>query len=133
MNIKNILSSLIVFTSIVAASFATAKDINQGDLQALLEAKSNLVLLDVRAVSEYNDGHLPKAINIPHVELQDRLAEVSADKDTQVVIYCRSGRRAEIARQLLEKNGFTQLDHLSGDYNGWRAANLPIVKPSQVK
>lgn len=121
-----------LFTVLVTAFFAigqvAAKDISQVALQQVMESDKSVILLDVRTVEEYSEGHIPNALNIPHKELESRLAELSGAKNTQIVMYCRSGRRVEIATKLLEQHGFNQLDHLTGDFNAWSSNNLPIIK-----
>ncbi|PCH93689.1 MAG: sulfurtransferase [Gammaproteobacteria bacterium] len=91
------------------------------------------LLIDVRTEGEYADGHLPGAINIPHKELEQRLAELPTAKNNHIVLYCRSGTRAGIAKKILAKNGFTKLDHLSGDYIAWSKKGLPLVKSKAKK
>jgi rhodanese-related sulfurtransferase len=66
-------------------------------------------------------------VNISHDQLGARLAEVPKDKD--VVLYCRSGRRAEMAADVLRKNGYTRLSHLEGDIQAWVANGRPVAKP----
>jgi len=78
-----------------------------------------LVILDVRRVDEYEAGHVPGAINIPHDELPARLAELASSRDKPIVVYCRSGKRAAKALAVLHEAGFTQLLHLTGDMPGW--------------
>ena len=90
------------------------------------------LLIDVRTEGEYASGHVPGAINIPHKELEQHLAELSSVKNSQIVLYCRSGTRAGFAKKVLAKNGFTKLDHLTGDYIAWNKKGLPLVK-SEVK
>lgn len=126
--VKKFASTLIVILAAASTWQVCAKDISQTQLQQVLKNDKQVILLDVRTVEEFEEGHIPSAINIPHKELEARLAELSGAKNTQVVIYCRSGRRAEVARQVLEKSGFNQLDHLSGDFNEWSSKNLPITK-----
>lgn len=129
---KIVMKNCIALISFVFALTVTwqvnAKDINQAELQKVMKTNKHVVLLDVRTTEEFAQGHIPNAINIPHKALESRLAELSAAKDSQVVIYCRSGRRAEVARKILAANGFTQLDHLMGDFNGWASNGLPINK-----
>lgn len=85
------------------------------------------LVLDVRTPDEYVSGHVPGAVNIPHDQLAQRLAEVPKDRD--VVLYCRSGRRTEIAGQVLTGNGYTRLQHLEGDIIAWVEKGRPVEKP----
>jgi len=83
-----------------------------------------LFLLDVRTPEEFAAGHVPGAVNIPHDQVDARLAQVPRDKD--VVLYCRSGHRASLAATVLAKNGYTRLSHLEGDMNGWVEKGRPV-------
>ena len=87
-----------------------------------------LTILDVRTVEEFAEGHVPGAINIPHTEVADRLAEIAAMGDTEIVLYCRSGLRAGVAADVLRAAGYVRLLHLDGDMLGWQADQLPIER-----
>jgi len=126
--IKSTTAIMLLISVLFTALPATAKDITQVELQQLIQSEQKIILLDVRTVEEFVEGHIPNAVNIPHKELEARLAELAGAKETQIVIYCRSGRRAEVAKQVLVKSGFSQLDHLTGDFNGWTSSKLPMVK-----
>jgi rhodanese-related sulfurtransferase len=96
-------------------------------LEALTASNNNIVLLDVRSKDEYNEGHVAGAINISHNEIKDNIALLTQYKKSKVVVYCRSGRRAAFAQNILSENGFTNLHHLTGDMNAWTNADLPVV------
>jgi rhodanese-related sulfurtransferase len=96
-------------------------------LERQLEEDPALFIIDVRTPDEYVAGHVPGAVNIPHYEIADRLAEVPTDKD--VILYCRTGRRAEIAAATLAANGHARLALLEGDMPGWQASRLPTQIP----
>lgn len=85
-----------------------------------------LFVLDVRTPAEFAAGHVPNAANVPHDQLAARLSEVPRDKD--IVVYCRSGRRAAIAQDLLLASGYERVSHLEGDMNAWQANARPIEK-----
>jgi phage shock protein E len=87
--------------------------------------EAGLVVLDVRTPEEFAAGHVPGAINVPHDQVEARLAELAGAKDQDVVLYCRSGRRVQVAAGVLAKAGFTRLSHLEGDFPGWSGAGLP--------
>ena len=127
-----IVAMMMLVMALITPGQVDAKDISQNELQQLMSSNQPIVLLDVRTVEEFAQGHIPNAINIPHKVLAARLAELSGEQNSQIVIYCRSGRRAIIARDILVKNGFKQLDHLSGDFNAWTDNNLPSTQSNEA-
>jgi rhodanese-related sulfurtransferase len=84
-------------------------------------------VLDVRTTEEFTAGHVPGAVNIPYDQVASRLAEVPKDRD--VVLYCRSGRRAQLAAAVLADNGYARLEHLQGDMPAWAGEGRPVEKP----
>lgn len=90
-------------------------------------AEKQPYVLDVRTPEEFASGHVPGAVNIPHDELAQRLAEVPKDRD--VVLYCRSGRRAQVAGEVLAGNGYSRLQHLEGDMVAWVEKGRPVEQP----
>lgn len=84
------------------------------------------LVLDVRTEGEYQAGHVPGALHIPHTQLADRLAEVSAGKQDAVVVYCEQGPRAYRAEAILEDAGFTAVRTLEGHMANWRAEGYPM-------
>ena len=111
------------------AAASGAASISQADLLARIERKDpDLLVLDVRTAAEFAAGHVPGARNVSHELLASRLDELSAARDKQVVLYCRSGRRTLLAEDVLRKAGFTRLAHLEGDYLAWEAEHRPIER-----
>ena len=84
-------------------------------VQAKEMIRSGALVVDVRSKEEFKSGHLEGALNVPHTEIEENLSLFGADKDKQIVVYCRSGRRSGIAKEVLEKNGFTAV-HNGGGY-----------------
>jgi len=119
----------LVFSFIAISVFAgETPQISQQDLLAAQKApNNNIILLDVRSEGEYNHGHLAGAINVSYDKVEENLSQLSQYKGSTVVVYCRSGRRAGIAEKILAEDGFNNLRHLTGDMNGWLAAELPVV------
>lgn len=117
----------ILFQGLALAADAPVTLVSQ---DALLErqAKSDatVFVLDVRTPAEFAAGHVPDAVNIPHDQVAERLADVPKDKD--VVVYCRSGRRSDLAAKVLSANGYTRVGHLEGDMQAWEAKGLPVQK-----
>ncbi|GHE93428.1 hypothetical protein GCM10011501_23510 [Thalassotalea profundi] len=112
--------------------FANASDVPVVSQQQLLSMKSaekapQFIVLDVRTAEEYQQQHIDGAINISHDEIESKLATLNQYKDTMIIVHCRSGKRADIAENILVKNGFSQVKHLAGDMNAWLAADLPVI------
>lgn len=84
------------------------------------------LLLDVRSTGEFEGGHIPGSVNIPHDQLSSRISEIETHRDRAVVVYCERGGRAANAAAVLRNSGFTMIQHMEGDMSGWRAAGLPI-------
>lgn len=86
------------------------KDIN-GEYAKAYEDEGS-VILDVRTVSEYKGGHIPKSVNIP----VDKLDEVFTkyDKSTHLYVYCLSGARSASAVRALKNNGYEFVVDMGG-------------------
>ena len=94
--------------------------------KAISKSGHKPVLLDVRTQSEYNDGHIQDAINIPHDQLLKEPQLVSAYKDSQVVVFCRSGVRAGKVIEMLEGLGFKEIFDIDGDMLAWNEAGHSV-------
>ena len=112
------------------SAFSMADYKGEWDHKTALEkiAAGNVLVLDVRSPSEYKSGHVPGAINVPHKTIKENLSLLNKHKDKDILIYCRSGRRAGFAESALSELGFDNLYHLKGDMNGWQEANMKIEK-----
>lgn len=123
-----IVAVALVLATSGAASAQTppAAQLDHEQLQSRLQQADKPVVLDVRTPEEFAAGHVPGARNIPHDSLAARIAELDDARGAEVVVYCRSGRRSQLALETLTGRGFTRLAHLSGDFLAWQAANQPI-------
>lgn len=83
-------------------------------LQAKITAQEDFVLLDVRSLDEYNSGHIPTAVLLSHDEINSKAEALVSDKNKEIVVYCRSGRRSAIAAEALAKLGYTNVQDFGG-------------------
>ena len=92
--------------------------------------KGEVVVLDVRPRSEYDQQHLPFARSLPLAELRARLAELPKDKP--IVAYCRGPfcLMSDEALKLLVKRGF-RVSKLADGVSEWLAAGLPLEADSR--
>jgi phage shock protein E len=128
------MKKLLLLAASLFATAALAEAPSTVTAEALLSrieaADATLLVLDVRTPEEFAQGHLPGATNIAYDQLESRLGELAGARDKDVVLYCRSGRRAEVAAETLARGGFKRLAQLEGDYPGWSAAGLPTGRPA---
>ncbi len=68
------------------------------------------VIVDVREPFEYQSGHVDGALNIPPAELLAGSVQLNAvPKDAKIIVYCRTGSRANVAIEILKQQGFSNL------------------------
>jgi phage shock protein E len=109
-----------------AAYSAIVDNISQ---QQLLQADTNsLIIVDVRTPAEFQQGHVPNAINVPLSEIIKRPNVLASSMGKPIVLYCRTGYRANKAAEALHINGYLNLQHLEGDMQGWVKSGLAIEK-----
>ena len=89
---------------------------------------SAIVLIDVRSADEYASGHLRGAVNIPHDRITEEIGSVAADKSTPVILYCRSGRRAETALNALKAAGYENVSNCGGLEDARLRLDLPVTQ-----
>lgn len=81
-----------------------------------VQSMRSVTILDVRHRSEFAEGHLPHALNIPLAELRSRLAEIPAG---QVVVHCQGGSRSAIAASILQHSGRNEVWNMDGGFAEW--------------
>ena len=118
--------TLFVVSLVACTQKPAAESITAADLDALITSGNAPFILDVRTQKEFSDGHIPGAVNIPHTELESRIAELSGQKNSTIVLHCRSGARATTADKILRDNGFTRITELDGHMLGWQAGGHPV-------
>ena len=99
---KKIIKNTLLTSSIIAITGTT------------LTAFAQTVWIDVRSPEEFATGHVLGAENLPHQDIVTLAAEQGYDKDDTLLLYCRSGHRAGIARESLLSVGFTNVQNLGG-------------------
>jgi rhodanese-related sulfurtransferase len=107
---------------------ATAHDIVEiapAALKVLLDSPQPPLVLDVRENWEREAARLPGTVDIPMMEVPQRLAELPRDRD--IVVMCHGGVRSLKVAQFLAQNGFSQLANLTGGIHRWACDVDPSV------
>lgn len=89
-------------------------NITAAEAKKIMDTQEDYIILDVRAQEEYDEGHIPGAIVIPHTEIEARAAEALPDKGQLILVYCRSGRRSKLAVEALAELGYTNIKEFGG-------------------
>ena len=78
-----------------------------------------VIVLDVRTMEEYNQGHIKDAILIPHTSIKENINKYVQDKEQTVLVYCRSGNRSKQASKILAELGYINVFEFGG-INTWK-------------
>lgn len=98
----------------------TYQKINAKEAAAMMEEKTDYIILDVRTQEEYAEKHIPGAICIPNESIGTGEITELPDKEQLIFVYCRSGNRSKQASEKLVKLGYTNVMEFGGinDWNG---------------
>lgn len=96
------------------------------EIRSDIDAGKNFVLLDVRTSEEYNAGHLPNSINIQRGLIEFLIGKKYPEKDTNLVLYCRTDPRAALCTNALKEMGYANAKNLKGGFKAWGEAGYSI-------
>ncbi len=115
------------YRELLAQTKAEIDEIDAASLAAQLDSNPPPVLVDVRELEEWDEGHLPNAVHVTRGYLESRIEGVAPDRDAPVVLYCASGNRSAFGVKTLEELGYTNVASLAPGYNGWKRDGFPTV------
>lgn len=98
-------------------------------LQEMISQDDDFVLVDVRSPQEYEENHLPGAVNIPVGDLRTRHHEL--EKERKIVVICSSGFRSSIGASILKQNSFRNIYNVAGGMAGFCAGKEPNRQPAR--
>jgi rhodanese-related sulfurtransferase len=119
----------------------SVKNIGPEQAKTVLDSDSSAVYIDVRTEQEFNNGHVPRASNVPVVwpdpstrqmtPNPDFVKVVSAHfaKDKRIIVGCQAGGRSQFAAELLAKEGFQDVSNMQGGFGGARDPMGHVVAP----
>jgi len=118
----------------VRAAKACVTEISPAELKAKLDAREDLLLLDVREHGEFEHGHIQGAHLVPRGILEaaadpaypKHYAELSGARNKQVVVYCATSGRSAMACAVLQMMGFKNVLNMAGGYTRWAEEGLAV-------
>ena len=85
----------------------------------------DILFLDVRTRQEFvNEGRIKNAMLIPVNVLERRLTDLEQHRDKKIIVYCKSGRRSQIATEILNENNFNAYN-MDGGFLAWKEYTRP--------
>ena len=90
------------------------QQITAEEAKKIMDSGEEHIILDTREQDEFDEGHIPGAILIPYTQIENKAEEMLPDKNAQILVYCRSGRRSKIASESLAKLGYTNIKEFGG-------------------
>ena len=95
------------------------EQITQEEAKKIMDSEDDIVILDVREQDEFDSGHIPGAVLLSYMEIEAKAQDMIPDKNKQILVYCRSGRRSKIAASSLVELGYTNVKEFGG-INDWK-------------
>ncbi len=91
------------------------------EVKKMIDAKEDLILLDVRTEGEVSRGKLENSINIPIDQIPAKVEGIMADKNAMIIVYCLSGSRSVFAVEFMQKLGYKNVLNMTNGILAWRA------------
>jgi rhodanese-related sulfurtransferase len=120
----------------VAEARARIQEIDATELDEMIENHEDVLIVDVREADEFEQGHIPGALNVPRGLLEGaadpnykhRVDILCAAHERTVILYCQTGGRSAMAADTLNQMGFAKAWNLAGGIELWDAEGLPVIK-----
>lgn len=119
--------ALLLLISIIKTMTSGSKSLTPLMATQLIN-KENAQVVDLRAVADFNKGHIHGSVNIPFTKLKDSTKDLEKYKQSPIIMVCNTGMQSGSAAILLRKHGFEQVHKLKGGIQSWSSDNLPLAK-----
>ena len=114
------------FQDLVADAKRKITEISPTD--AAQKAKSSdAVIVDVREKDDFDESHIPDAVNMSRGLLELEIEEKFPDRNMTIICHCGGGGRSALAAETLQKMGYKNVRSMAGGFKAWKAAGLPTT------
>jgi glyoxylase-like metal-dependent hydrolase (beta-lactamase superfamily II)/rhodanese-related sulfurtransferase len=107
-------------------------DVEADELAMDLPHDNNLLVVDVRKETEFADGHVKDAANLPLSEMTDPALLANIEDSDNLYVHCAGGYRSVIASSLIKRHGFHNLRNVLGGWSKIKEQKIEIVKETSV-
>ena len=101
-------------TEYLSGEWMDAVRISAEEAKEIIDQDSDIIIIDVRSEEEYQTGHIEGAVCIPNEVISDQIERLLSDKEQEILVYCRSGRRSSQAVDKLLDLGYTNVKDFGG-------------------
>ena len=123
------------FKQLISDILPKIKELFPWDLEDLLENNSDILLVDIREIDEFEGAYIKGSLHVPRGILEaacdwgysDTIPELVKARDRPVVVICRSGNRSALAAFTMQLMGYTNVTSLKTGIKGWNDSDLPLV------
>ncbi len=113
---------------LVKEAKAAIKEVSVGDVRKMIDAKENVIFLDVTDRHEFEKEHMPGAINISRGTLEFKVEMLIPDKNSKIVVYCGIDLRGPLATRTMNYLGYKNAVNMIGGLKAWKEAGYPTAK-----
>lgn len=128
-NVRGYLSGGIYGWNQAGFEVAIVPQISVAELKDFIDRESDLQLIDVRRLAEYQSGHAPGAITAPLGKLRESLSSLSLNPKQTTAVICAGGYRSSAATSIFQQQGFTNLLNVTGGTTAWMSAGYEVEAP----
>ncbi len=103
------------------------KECDVHEFKKNLDTNKNIQYIDCRENPEWQEAHIQGVTLLPLSEFEAKFESILKDKNTPIVIHCRSGARSMNACMFLMSKGYADLTNVRGGIISWEQAGYPII------
>jgi rhodanese-related sulfurtransferase len=101
-------------------------DVSIEEARELIQQNVKLKIVDVRLDTEFNESHIPGAINVCVCDPDNLLRDLGPNDE--ILVYCRSGLRSSAALEFLNEHGYSKVYNMVGGIVAWKNAGYPTIE-----
>lgn len=106
--------SAICLSGCASSGGAEYRQVDMNEAVEMMENEKNYIILDVRTEQEFEEQHIPNAINVPNETIGTKEISELPDKEQLLMVYCRSGNRSKQASEKLVEIGYSNIVEFGG-------------------
>ena len=118
---------LCIFTLIIYEGRKGGRRIDTNEVTRLIN-KEEAIVIDIRSSNEFSSGHIANAINIQPNKIDQQMNAIKAPKESPIILVCKTGNNSGVIGNKLQKNGFQNVNIISGGMLSWLNQGLPVSK-----